>query len=70
MLQGVFTEGTSLGDVYAGLAGGRLQNAVQEWLADQTSEPSHWSLPGIKHAEGYEAYQASCTNLTAPAACP
>ena len=58
-LQTIFSEGTSLGDVYQGLAGGKLRNGVDEWLADQTSEPSHWALPGITHADGYEAYQVS-----------
>ena len=56
-LQPLFMQGTSLGDVYQGLAQGQLQQGVQEWLADQTSEPSHWAFPGIQHADGFEAYQ-------------
>ena len=58
-LQPLFTQGTSLGDVYQGLAQGQLQQGVQEWLADQTSEPSHWAFPEIRHANGFEAYQVN-----------
>lgn len=57
LFQGVFDDGTSLGDVYQGLVEGGLHKAVAEFLSDQTSEPSCWAFPGISHADGYEAYQ-------------
>lgn len=56
-MQGIFEGGTSLGDVYEGLANGGLHQAVAEFLADQTSDPSAWAFPAIQHAEGFEAYQ-------------
>ncbi|KAL3134934.1 hypothetical protein ABBQ32_007896 [Trebouxia sp. C0010 RCD-2024] len=56
-LQGIFEGGTSLGDVYEGLANGGLHQAVAEFLADQTSDPSAWAFPAIQHAEGFEAYR-------------
>lgn len=56
-LQGVFEGGTSLGDVYQGLVERGLDQAVAEFLADQTNEPGTWAFPGISHADGYEAYQ-------------
>lgn len=55
--QGVFEGGTSLGDVYQGLVERGLDQAVAEFLADQTNEPGTWAFPGISHADGYEAYQ-------------
>jgi len=55
--QAVFEGGTSLGDVYQGLVEGGLDQAVAEFLADQTNEPGKWAFPGISHADGYEAYQ-------------
>ena len=62
-MQGIFEGGTSLGDVYEGLANGHLRGAVAEFLADQTSDPSAWGLPSIQHAEGFEAYQVPATTL-------
>lgn len=56
-MQGIFEGGTSLGDVYEGLANGGLHQAVAEFLADQTSDPSAWAFPAIQHAEGFEAYR-------------
>ena len=56
-LQGIFEGGTSLGDIYEGLVKGSLDQAVAEFLADQTSDPAGWALPSIQHAEGFEAYQ-------------
>ena len=58
-VQAVFDGATSLVEVYQGVVEGRLAQAVAEFLADQTSDPSHWAFPGISHAEGYEAYQVS-----------
>ena len=65
-MQAIFTSGTStsLGDVYKGLACGKLQSEVEEWLADQTSEPAHWAFPGITHADGFEAYQVMTPHST------
>lgn len=56
-MQGIFEGGTSLGDVYQGLVQGGLDQAVADFLADQTSDPSSWAFPSIQHAEGFEAYQ-------------
>ena len=56
-MQGVFEDGTSLGHVYEGLVKGGLDQAVADFLADQTSDPSSWAFPSIQHAEGFEAYQ-------------
>ena len=63
--QGVFDGSTSLGDVYQGLVGGGLDESVAEFLADQTSQPGSWALPGISHADGYEAYQVTTCNSSA-----
>ena len=63
LVQSVFPD-TSLGGVYQGLAQGKLQQQVAEFLADQTSEPNNWPFPEIRHADGYEAYQVrSCSQL-------
>ena len=65
-MQGIFEGGTSLGDVYKGLANGHLGGAVAEFLADQTSDPAAWGLPSIQHAEGFEAYQVPAAALLNP----
>lgn len=62
LLQTIFAGGsssTSLGDVYKGLVCGKLGREVDEWLADQTSEPARWAFPPISHADGFETYQVT-----------
>ena len=65
-MQGIFEGGTSLGDVYEGLVNSALKEAVAEFLADQTSDPTAWRLPSIQHAVGFEAYQVYPSILLTP----